>query len=936
VDLSKVKTLRDVRALYDRGEYDAAQKAYQRFASRDGPQVAAAIGLAEVLAMRGEYAEALAALGKVEKAGGADAAWHVSRANLLAVLGRYDESLAAARRALAIREDYAAAILAAGRALETTGRKAAAIETYHTVEKTLEDGAFANSAPALVAVGQILDRLAVLAGEKASEQAQNILQNYLQRSYLDVDEHHWPGRVAAGMFLLSKHKPKGATAEFAEAAKGNPKLPDVAAGMAEVYLRGWQFERVEKALAAGLKVNPHHPELHVTRARLLLQWRKFDQVAAPLEKVLAVNPNHLEALSLMAALHIRMRAPAKAEPFITRIEAIHHGPCPGMHLAIGDWLAAGRQFREAEKHLQKAAELAPELAAPWAELGLLHMRRGEEEEALAVLEKAHGIDNFRADVTNYINLLKYMDRHFAVRETAHFIVKVHKTDDAVLLDQVADYMESIHEELCEAYDYRPDEKTVVEIFPTHKGFSLRITGKGWIGTVGASTGRVIALSAPHPKRSPQFGRFNWATVLRHEYVHTLTLAATENRIPHWFTEALAVYEQPDRRNFETVKSLTAALKGGKLFDVEAMDWGFIRPKRRADRSLAYAQAEWTAEYIIAEHGREAIGKMLAGFRDGRTQAEVFSTVLGMSEEAFNKAFRVWAAGQVTAWGFDPSPRPDLAKAQAAAKAKPKDADAQAALADALRLHRRLAQAEATARAALKLDGENPLALKVMTLLSGRAGQEDEALKWAERLDAADPASKVAPRVLAKVNLTRRRYAPALTALEKLKARVPLDAWSYQQLAKVYLQLGQAERALPNLIELNRYDMRDPRWPKQIAEICRDLGRDNEAVRYYEQVLWLNPYDTTVHQTLASVHLRGRRYGLAVRSARLATQASPEAGDAWTTLGRALYYAGRAGEDRALLLEGRKAIEKAMTINPIGPAGRIKVNIEKALIELGAG
>ena len=824
-----VSTLWEARGLYNRGDYDGAKASYEHLGARDGPQVGAAIGLADVLAMRGDYGEALEALDKVASAGQADASWQVSRANLLAVIGRYDESLSAARKAMAIRPDYASAILAAGQALETTGRKAAAIEVYHTVGKTLDAGKFINNAPALVAVGRILDRLAVLAGQKASKQAQNILQNYLQRSYLDVDEHHWPGRVAAGMFLLSKHKPKGAAAEFAGAHQRNPKLPDVAAGMAVVYLEGWKFEAAEKALAAGLRINPKHPELHVMRARLLLQWRKFDQVSAPLAKALAVNPNHLGALSLQAALHLRRFEPDKAKPIIARIEAIHHGPYPQMHLVIGDWLSAGRQFEEAAKHLETAAALAPELAAPWAELGLLHMKRGFEDKALTALEKAHAIDNYRADVTNYINLLKYMASEFAVRETEHFIVKVHKTDDAVLLEQVSDYLEGVHEELCEAFDYRPTEKTVVEIFPTHKGFSLRITGKGWIGTVGASTGRVIVLSAPHPKRSPQFGRFNWATVLRHEYVHTLTLAATRNRIPHWFTEALAVHQQPDRRNFQTVKSLVAAVAGGRLFTVETMDWGFIRPKQRGARSLAYAQAEWTAEYIIATHGYEAIVKMLASFRDGLTQAEVFSKVLGTNEAAFNKAFEKWAKGQVADWGFDLSPPPNLYKAKAASKADPDDADKLATLADAYRVGDFLTQAEMTARKALKLDAENARALKVMMLMQMKAGDEEEAMKWARRLEAADPTNSAAPRMLAEKNLARRRYAPALAALEQLKVRMPLDAWSYQQLAKVYLQLGQDERALPNLIELNRYDMRDPRWPKQIAEIYRTLGRDDEAI-----------------------------------------------------------------------------------------------------------
>ena len=39
------------------------------------------------------------------------------------------------------------------------------------------------------------------------------------------------------------------------------------------------------------------------------------------------------------------------------------------------------------------------------------------------------------------------------------------------------------------------------------------------------------------------GTFNWAQVLRHEYTHTVTLGATDNRIAHWMTEGLAVLEE---------------------------------------------------------------------------------------------------------------------------------------------------------------------------------------------------------------------------------------------------------------------------------------------------------------------------------------------------------------------------------------------------------
>ncbi len=928
--LAEAKTVADARGYYNKGQYKAAEAGFRRFADSGDQRTAAAIGLADALGMQGRYADALVALSKAGKGGPADAQWQVTRATLLATTGQYDKSLAAARAALAIRPDWAPAIFAAGRMLEVSGKKAEAMATYQTVEKSLSDKAFLKDPPSLVAAGLVLDRLAILSGRKASEQSQNILNQYLQRAYLDVDGTYWPARLASGMFLLRKHRPKMASGEFDAANRINPKLPEVGLGMALAQLGAWQFEKAEAAVAKALKINPHHPDLHVARAMTLLQWRKFDQVAKPLQKALAVNPNHLEALSLLVALHIREYEPAKAEPYIERIEKVHNGPYAGMHLVVGEWLSAGRQFKLAAEHLRQAIELAPELADPWTELGLVQMRRGDEADAMKTLVKARQIDDFRADVLNYIKTLKYMVDNLAVKETENFIVKVHKTHDAVLLDQISDYMEKIHPEICGDYNYFPDEKSIIEIFPTHKGFSARITGKGWIGTVGASTGRVIALVAPHPERSPQFGRFNWATVLRHEYTHTITLAATNNRIPHWFTEALAVYQQPDRRNFTAAKALAAATKAKKLFTIETMDWGFIRPKERGARSLAYAQAEWTAEYIIGKYGYDAIIKMLEGFRDGLTQAEVFSTVLSTNEKDFNKAFGVWAREQVTEWGFDLWTPPKLAAAQAAARKAPKDADAQATLALVQLMSRKAKDAEKTANKALELDSGNARAIETLMRIAQMQKKESSVIELANRLDKADPTSKLAPRVLATIHLKHRRFAPAIIALERLKLRMPLDSWSYEQLAKIYHQLGQTERALPNLVEINRHNLRDTRWPKQIAEIHRAAGRKEEALYFYGQLLEINPYDSTAYQTMTALYLRSGQYDQAVRHATFGTQVAPEVADTWAVLARVCYLAGRKASDRSLYERGLAAANRAIELEPLSPAGQIKVAIQKAL------
>ena len=106
-------------------------------------------------------------------------------------------------------------------------------------------------------------------------------------------------------------------------------------------------------------------------------------------------------------------------------------------------------------------------------------------------------------------------------------------------------------------------RTIIEVFPTQAAFAVRITGKPWIHRVGACTGRVIALASP--RESAQLtGAYNLAAVLKHEFTHTVTLAATENRIPHWFTEGLAFWQENSDRSFFWCTLLAEAVRRGEL------------------------------------------------------------------------------------------------------------------------------------------------------------------------------------------------------------------------------------------------------------------------------------------------------------------------------------------------------------------------------------
>ncbi|MFW6132989.1 MAG: tetratricopeptide repeat protein [Planctomycetota bacterium] len=917
------------RKLYMTGKYAEAAEAYEPLLDDARLRVRAAVGLAEALAATGAYDDTLDALDRVKEPGGADARWHAARAGVLETVGEYGDALAAARQAHRLRPDWAPAILLRGRLLETFGRKPQAVEVYETMRRALEGTAYREDPESLVALGRILDRHAVLTGRRASEQAANILHNYFQFAYQEVDETYWPANVAAGMFLLGKHKPGDAATELELATRQNERIPAVHVGRALLHLRKWRFERCLGEVNKALSINPRHTDALLVRAACLMKWRKVDQVPAVIDDILEINPRHVEALSLAAARHVRVGTPDDARPFIERVHEVDPD-CATLPHTIGEWLSAGRQYELAETYLTRAVELAPEQAGAVTDLGLLYMQAGRENKAREVLARARRLDDFRADVHNYLELLDDL-ADYAVRETPHFIVKVDARHDAVLLEQVAAEAERIYAEVTDHFEHEPATRTLVEIFPEHEDFSVRISGKGWIGTVGACTGPVIAMVAPDAQRS-RFGTYNWATVLRHEFAHVVTLSATGNRIPHWLTEACAVWEQPDRRNYEAVQALVAAVRGDRLIPVSKLNWSFIRPKRRGDRSLAYAQSEWMLEYIITTKGYDTVLALLDGFAEGLTQPEVFAEHLGMSETDFDRAFAAWARHEVRRWGYTPQGPPDLVEAKQAAEKRPHDAGAQARLAEAYWQRHKPDQAIQAARAALRESPDHPGALGVLAQALTAREKYDRAARLAEKLQQVAPDSPVAPQVLAKCHLARRRWGPAIEALEQVKRRRPLADVGYKELAKLYLQLGRPDRALPNLIELHRRTMTDPTYARQIAEAYRTLpGEQDKALRYWREVTRINPYDADAYKAMTELHIALGRYDRAARAARSMTQVARDSAEAWTYLAVARYHHGRTSDDPNALDGARRAAEKALELDPSEPtAARVLQQIEAEL------
>ena len=822
------------RELLLAGSYEQAVTAFESLASATETRVSATAGIAEAYRQTGRYADALTRLDAVKEAGEGTAEWHTARALVLADTGRYCEAIKAAERAAKLDARNTTARRLLGQLHETLGQYDQAIEQYRWFEGLLRRG-YPTSAVALTDAGIAVYRLAVLRpSDESSARTRYVLQELFQPAIEQVDPRYWPARLAGADLLLEKYNLVEAGEDYAATLKLNPNAADAHVGLGAIALNEWKFEDVEKHIHAALKINPNSAAAHCLAARLHLTERRYSDAAVAAREALKTNPNDLHALGLLAAACARAGDAAGAAAAIDTAAKVNPRS-PAIPHELGVWLAAGRQFKEAERQFQKAIELAPWWPAPRIALGMMHMETGDESTARRALDASWKLDPYNAETKNMLELLDKLER-FGADETAHFIVRSDDASDSAVRAYLAGYMEKIYREVCDSFGGEPGEKTIIEVFPSHAAFGVRITGKPWIYTIGASTGRVIAIDAPRLTAAGH--AFNWSRVLRHEFTHTVTLAATENRIAHWFTEGLAVrsehYPDGPPRSWDWRQMLAMAMRRGRLFDLTKIDWAFARPRRPNDRTLAYAQSEWMVEYLVVSRGPAVIGKMLAGFRDGLTQEEVFTKIAGVGTGPFYTEFLAWAKEQVQSWGLPVTPLASASEIENRLSSQPADDEGDSAsqratlLADLAEVHLadgKLPKAEAAARQLIALAPKDANALRVIVEVLGaaamhadarstRPGEEPkpesknenawrDATHWAELLLTADPKSAPALRVLAAADATAGREDDAIAHLRALQAVCPTDPFAPQGLMRIHLKRNQADEALAALIALAR-------------------------------------------------------------------------------------------------------------------------------------
>jgi len=780
--------------------------------------------------------------------------------------GRYAEVVARTEGTddLAMLALRAHALAALGRSDE-----AREIASSEAVSQALVSPENADTALAAIELAALRIRLDAAQASRYPE-----LLKALARARQQIDRLDPRIRALEARLLAERHATGDALKALSEALSLCPRDASCWRLLGDIALDRFDFTGAANASKALRRLDPVHPHAAMLDCRSALMQDDPTAAAAALAPVLALPSPPPEAIAWSAACAASRYDFAAMRGELARFDTIAPGSAEALVVA-GRQLVFDRQYAEARETLGLAAAREPAWALPRAELGLLSMQDGREATAVADLRRAVELDPHDERTVFTLRLAEELAGWKRI-ETAHFVIRHPDGDAALVARLLAGVLDQMHREICARLRHEPAQKTIIDVMPDHRSFGVRITGLPRIHTIAVCTGPTIAIEIP--KEGPQqkhLGLFDPLAVLRHEYVHTVTLSMTKNRIPHWLTEAVAVALEDTPRTFETCQMLATASRRGELFDLDGINWAFVRPEKPTDRAMAYAQGRWMVEYAEKKFGWDAMCALLFSYAEGIREDEAMRRAFGVSRDEFHKGFLAWATDEVRAWGLDPQPplrdiTMRLVEGDDALENFMKDARAK------------------------RLDA----VVKAWTASIGVPGPRATPLRGSEWPELPPPPVKLDDASL-RAFLAEHPQHPDL--LELLVRRVrdndttetrdvlvryanarPVDPLPHRAWAKLAgaaggdgLAAGGDEQALRHLVELDLLSDKDNVYALAIARNRRAAGDAAGASMAAERAVRMNPFSATVRELAAAIAVEAERLDLAEVHVEALTALEPD-------------------------------------------------------------
>jgi tetratricopeptide (TPR) repeat protein len=882
-------SLDQARKLWLHGNYDQAAQAYQRIIKNPALLVAGTLGLSRAYQSIGQYDRGLAALDGAIAAISNNADLQARRAELLYLRGRWEEAEQGIAKALTLQKDHFLAHWLRGQLRRDRGDLKGADEDFRWFVRTY--GA-RNDADEEIKDPEILLLVGMAGCENARwndlpDQFQFVL-NEVYGAALQIDKDYWPAYTETGKVYLEKYNRPDAVTAFDRALGINPKSAEALVGKGIGALQRYEIKDAESLADRALAINPSLVEALDLKADVYFIARDAPAARSLLLRARKINPRDEKTLGRLAAAAFLSQRNADLQELIHEVES--RDAKPGIfYFALAEQLDLQKHYLDAERYYRRATELWPMLSSAPGALGMLYMRMGREPEARPLLERAFEADNFNVRVSNLLTVLDHLQKYETLK-TPHFELRFDRNSDKYLAVYLAACLEKVYGDLSARFHYQLRDRVLVEVFNSHEMFSGRVVALPDLHTVGACTGRLLAMDSPHAKGIVR--PFNWARVVRHELVHVLNLEQTGFQVPHWFTEGLAVSSEGYPRPMPWMALLHERCESDQLLSLDSIELGFVRPRSRAEWTLAYCQAQLYVEYLKVKFGEPGIGAMLDAYKRGLGTRDALARACGVSQDVFEQGYRAYVHEQLKKLCFKPLPKiRTLPELEAAHVRDRTDVDLNARLAEQWYLRRRTDEAKKLAEAVLIQHPSQPLASYVKASIILDAGDREQAQPLLEAALLEDPSEPKILRSLGKLNFEAKDYAKAAEMFEQGRRAAPYENHWLNELVQTYSQAGDKDKLIAVLKEVALNDSDDLSTRKQLTRIFLDLGQHEEAERYARQALEIDVMDPAAHENLADALASEKKWSDAIAVYRVATEQQPQRDTARVKLARALLESG---------------------------------------------
>jgi len=823
---------------YRTGRYDDAIGLFERAVRRDGSSVVAARGLVAALGEVGRYGDALEAARRFERENSSSAELANALGELLHVTGDLEGAEGAFRRASAAASDSLTARFNLALLGYERGEVATAFNEFDRFVGVYNrsDGLTSRQ---LTAVANAVRRLSI---------RDPLLSRDALRAYdeaIAADPGNLEPRVLVGELFLERYGGPDAYASFDDVLQVNPNHPRALLGLARTALFNGEPNAME-LVNRSLEVNEHLVPARVFLATLYLQLENYERALEEVEQALVVNPASLEALSVQAA--VRYLSGDQAGFAESRRRVLQLNPrFGGFYVTLAEVCARNRLYEQAAEFARMATEIDSLSWRGYALRGMNELRNARMSEGRAFLERAFEGDPYDVWTKNTLDLLDTLDLYPEAR-SPRFRFFIDGTESELLALYLSDIAEEAYDRLARKYGYEPPTPIRVEVFPHEADFSVRTFGIAGLRALGVSFGPVVAIISPSAKDD---GFFNWGSTLWHELAHTFHMGVSEFKVPRWFTEGLAVLEERRARQGwgdDVSPGFLSAYLQGRLFDVRELNNGFSRPVYPEQLGYSYYQASLVCELIERDHGFGALVEFLRGYGAGRSSAELFQSILGVSIDRFNETFddfmRERFAGPMVALrspaAGDSVGRPSRESLLQRALTRPNDYLAQ-------------------------------LAAGVMLY---RDGNHEDALTHLERAESLFP-----------------EYGG--------------EGSPHWYLAQIYAERGELERAAAELRALTAIDERHYAGRLELADLLLQLGDSGSAANVLEELLYIYPLDKSLHARLAELLAQEQRWPEAIRERRAVLALDP------VDEAEAMYQLAKTYFDSGDLENARRSVIRAL-------------------------